>query len=87
VIYCDYNASSPLDSNVCSFLSKGDFLLGNPSAIHLMGQRSLSEIDQTTNFLHQFFNQPNYQVLYHSGVTEAVNSIFKNFSNRANKNK
>lgn len=77
--YLDYNATSPLAKSVSDFLAKGEFSFGNPSSLHTEGKKSKFQINQTTEFLFKTFglNKNDFDIIYHSGATEAVNTFFK----------
>ncbi len=77
--YLDYNATSPLAKSVSDFLAKGEFSFGNPSSLHAEGKKSKFQINQTSEFLFNTFglSKNEFDLLYHSGATEAVNTFFK----------
>lgn len=77
--YLDYNATSPLAKSVSDFLAKGEFSFGNPSSLHAEGKKSKFQINQTTDFLFKTFSlsKNDFDLIYHSGATEAVNTFFK----------
>lgn len=77
--YLDYNATSPLAKSVSDFLAKGEFAFGNPSSLHTEGKKSKFQINQTTEFLFNTFglSKNEFDLIYHSGATEAVNTFFK----------
>ena len=45
-VYLDYNATSPIINEIADLYSNGELFFGNPSSIHLHGQkaRALLEI-------------------------------------------
>lgn len=77
-IYLDYNATSPLTNNVKRLLVGGDFLFANPSSQHSSGKKAVKVLKNTTNFLKSFFclDQTGHEVFFHSGATEAINTVF-----------
>lgn len=77
--YFDYNATSPLSNKVIDFLRSGDFLFGNPASLHSTGKHAKKFINETSQFLFSTFglDQKNFELIYHSGATEAINTIFK----------
>jgi cysteine desulfurase len=77
-IYLDYNATSPLTNNVKRLLVSGDFLFANPSSQHGRGKKANKMVNQTTDFLLDFFHLPKkeFKLFYHSGATEAINTFF-----------
>ena len=80
--YLDYNSTSPLHKNVQSAFVRGDFLFSNSSSQHALGKKLFQNIIQTKKFLFDFFelDMKNYNLFFHSGVTEAVNMFFSDAS-------
>ncbi len=75
--YLDYNATSPLVKPVLDHLAKGDLLFANPSSSHSMGKKSRRVISENSNFLLKSFNLTSeYNVIFHSGATEWINTLF-----------
>ncbi|WP_127717476.1 cysteine desulfurase family protein [Halobacteriovorax sp. HLS] len=83
--YFDYNATSPLASSVKQWLPNGDLLFANPSSIHSSGKKTKKFINETRNYLYEIFslNKSEYKLFFHSGATEAINSILKGFAQKA----
>ncbi|MBL7666036.1 MAG: aminotransferase class V-fold PLP-dependent enzyme [Bacteriovoracaceae bacterium] len=77
--YLDYNATSPLANSVKSYLTRGDFLFANPSSPHSSGKSARKQINQTKEFLQDFFSIK-HPVLFHSGATESINLCIKGFA-------
>jgi cysteine desulfurase len=77
--YFDYNATSPLSIKVQDFLRSGDFLFANPSSIHQDGKSSKKRINETSNYLFDLFqlSEKEFNLIYHSGASEGINSFFK----------
>jgi cysteine desulfurase len=77
--YFDYNATSPLSDKVVDFIKNGDFLFGNPASLHQTGKRARKHINDTSEFLFNTFslNQNDFNLIYHSGATEGINTFFK----------
>lgn len=77
--YFDYNATSPLSNKVIDFIRKGDFLFGNPSSIHQSGKKARKYISETSDYLFQTFSldPKEFNLFYHSGATEGINTYFK----------
>lgn len=78
-IYLDNNATAPLAEAVLQWYAKGALPFGNPSSIHTSGKHSKKYINETTSFLKNLFQLPSYELFYHSGATEGINSIIKGF--------
>ena len=74
-LYLDYNSTSPLSSKVLDFLRSGDFPFANPASSHTSGKASKKLITKTTKFLKETFST-DFEVIYHSGATEALNTFF-----------
>lgn len=77
--YFDYNATSPLSIKVIDFLRSGDFLFGNPASLHSTGKHSKKFINETKEYLFRTFqlDSNEFDLIFHSGATEAINTIFK----------
>ena len=77
--YFDYNATSPLSIKVQDFLRSGDFLFANPSSIHQDGKSAQKRINETSNYLFDLFqlSEKEFNLVYHSGASEGINSFFK----------
>ncbi|MDO9182410.1 MAG: aminotransferase class V-fold PLP-dependent enzyme [Bacteriovorax sp.] len=77
--YFDYNATSPLSNKVIDFIKSGDFLFGNPSSLHQTGKKSRKFINETSDFLFKTFllDPKDFNLVYHSGATEGINTFFK----------
>lgn len=87
--YFDYNATSPLAKKVSDFLASGDFLFGNPASLHQSGKKSRKFINETSEFLFKTFHvdKAAYDLLYHSGASEGINTFFKGLALSAFKEK
>ncbi len=87
--YFDYNATSPLSKRVTDFLYSGDFLFGNPSSIHHSGKRSRKFINEASEFIFHLFNlkSDTHRLLFHSGASEGINSVFKGLASKNFKDK
>lgn len=72
-LYLDYNATSPLASSVLKLLASGDFPFANPSSQHSSGKLARKQINQVSEYLKSVYSAFDYDVLYHSGATEAIN--------------
>lgn len=76
-IYLDTNATSPLAPAVKSWLAKGDFVFANPASQHSSGKKSAFALDEVRDYLFSLFqlDQQKFDLFFHSGVTEAVNTF------------
>ena len=83
--YFDYNATSPLANTVLQLFSSGDSLFANPSSIHSSGKSTKRLLNNTRKFLFDTFNlsTDDYKLFFHSGASEAINSLIKGFAQRA----
>lgn len=86
-LYLDYNATAPLVKPVQDWLTDGAVYFGNPASIHQVGKKSKSLINQTIKKIQDTFNAKTYEVFFHSGATEAINSVVKGFCFHALKDK
>lgn len=77
--YFDYNATSPLSKLVVDYLHNGDFLFGNPSSLHQTGKKARKIINEANSYLYVLFGlkQNGHRLIYHSGASEGINTIFK----------
>jgi cysteine desulfurase len=78
-IYLDNNATAPLAETVQQWYAKGALPFGNPSSIHTSGKQAKKYINETTSYLKSLFKIPKFEIFYHSGATEGINSIIKGF--------
>lgn len=73
-IYFDYNATSPLHSEVREksrpFLEEA---YGNPSSLHALGRQARVAVEEVRNSLLRAFGDPRGKVVFTSGGTEADN--------------
>lgn len=75
--YLDYNATSPLVKTVCDRLAKGDLLFANPASVHSLGKQSRKSINENSDYILRSFSLENdFNIVYHSGATEWINTIF-----------
>lgn len=82
-IYLDYNATAPLALSFAEWIkTSGVLIFGNPSSRHLTGKKSRKLIREATDFLFTTFNLPQdqFDCYFHSGATEALNSLMKGFA-------
>lgn len=80
--YLDYNATAPYAVSVVEWLKAGDFPYANPSSVHTSGKKVRREINRSKEFLFETFNlsDGSYQLIFHSGATEGINTIVKGLS-------
>ena len=77
--YLDYNSTSPLASSVKEWLKNDDLPFANPASIHSSGKRSRKFIDETTTYIKDLFNAHEFNIFYHSGASEGINTIIKGY--------
>lgn len=85
--YSDYNATAPLANSVKDWLASGVLPFGNPSSIHSTGKQSKRFINETSDYLKNFFSLKYFDIFYHSGATEGINDIVKGFCLKSLKDK
>ena len=88
-IYLDHNATTPVAPSVLSSLSQLPF--ANPSSVHGSGKKAKREVNLVGEFLFELFRFDDrvYEIFFHSGATEGINSIVKGMAleaKRKNKN-
>lgn len=77
-IYLDYNATSPFANKVLEYLASGDVSFANPASAHSSGKSARKLVNQANSFLLSNFNLNNkFDVVFHSGTTEFVNTLFR----------
>lgn len=73
-IYCDYNATTPLDPEVRSamwpFLTE---IWGNPSSLHQYGRRARAALDEARERAAAVLGAKPTEIIFTSGGTESVN--------------
>lgn len=77
-IYLDHNATSSLTQSVLDWVIK-DPLLANSHSLHSMGKSSKKLVNLTREFLFDLFNlnSDNFDLFFHSGATEGINTIIQ----------
>lgn len=81
-IYLDYNATSPYALSVLEYMASGDVTFANPSSAHTSGKSARKLVNQAKSFLLSKFNlDKSFNVIFHSGTTEFVNTLFRGLSN------
>ena len=74
VIYLDYNATTPIDSEVADYMIpflKGKY--GNPSSIHEYGIDARKEIESSRIKISRLINCKPFEIIFTSGGTESNN--------------
>lgn len=73
-IYLDYNATTPIDSEVIKFMQpylKKYF--GNPSSSHYFGQKAKEAVEKARSQVADFLNCNSNEIIFTSGGTESNN--------------
>ncbi|GAB4017347.1 MAG: cysteine desulfurase NifS [Bdellovibrio sp.] len=80
--YLDFNATSPLADSVKEYLARGEFFFANPASVHAEGKAAKRALIDTSEYLYQLFRlkESEFILVYHSGATEAINSVIKGFA-------
>lgn len=81
MIYADYNGSAPLTPEVKDYLIKriqsGPF--ANPNAIHRLGSKTNTALEKARAVCAQALGAKSSQVIFNSGSTEGISTIFHSF--------
>ena len=89
MIYADYNGSAPLCSQVREYLikrmEKGPF--ANPNAIHYLGTKTLMGMENARAVCAKILGADFDQLIFNSGATEGISSVFHSVLNREHKKK
>jgi cysteine desulfurase len=75
--YLDYNSTSPLSPSFIEALANGSIPFENASSQHSSGKKASQYIRSVDEIIFKHFKLPlsEFNVLYHSGATEAVNQF------------
>lgn len=76
-IYLDFNASTPLRSNVISAMVEAFQHYGNPSSVHKFGRTARHCIETARDTLAEHLGVRSTQIIFTSGGTEANNFVIK----------
>lgn len=78
MIYLDYSATAPVDSDVIDTYSKvcRDFI-GNPNSLHRLGVEAKKLIDASTEQVARILGVSENSIIYTSGASEANNMAIK----------
>ena len=77
-VYCDISATTPIDSNVLSYMNDVDrSCYGNPSSIHQFGQSSKAVIEKARRQIASSLNCRISEIIFTSGGSEANNLILR----------
>ena len=78
MIYLDYSATTPVDSEVIETYSKvcKEFI-GNPNSLHKLGVESKNLIDASTKQIANILGVKPEEIIYTSGASEANNTAIK----------
>ena len=80
MIYLDYNATAPLNSNVMKKINNLDLNnFGNSSSVHKMGRNSKKIIENVRENILSKLQAKNYELIFTSGATESNNLAIKSF--------
>ena len=87
-IYLDYNASTPVDSNVLAeMLPYLKEKYGNPSSTHIFGAACRAGIEQARERVAALLGCGAEEVIFTSGATESNNMVIKGIAKAAGKGK
>ena len=75
-VYADYNATTPLCSDVIDAMVEFKSMVGNLDSGHYFGQKMRQLYDETVDGIQQILGALNYDVFSCSSATEANNWFF-----------
>lgn len=88
MIYLDYSATTPVDSEVLNSFNKASKYIGNPNSLHKLGSDAKNLIDAATNQIASLLGVKSSEIIYTSGASEANNTAIKGiclkYKNRGN---
>lgn len=74
--YLDFNATSPYSRSVEQYLKSGGYLSANASSTHSSGKKSKRYMREVQDYIMSTFGfSKNYQIFFHSGATEGINTL------------
>ncbi len=77
MIYADNNGSCPLKKEIQDYLqNRWSAPLGNPNAIHKIGQELNLGIEKCRSIIAQSFGAKSSQVIFNSGASEGISHIY-----------
>ena len=79
-IYLDYNATTPLRSEVKAAMVQAMDVTGNPSSVHAWGRKVRQHLESARQTIADFFKAEPKQIIFTSGATEANNLALKGFN-------
>ncbi len=75
-VYFDSAATTPIHPDVLDVLiEKSSMVWGNPSSVHVLGQKARVEIEQSRTEIAHILGVKNTEIFFTSGATEAINMI------------
>jgi len=72
-VYLDYAAATPCDRKILKLMEKIYFEFGNPSSIHLLGEKAKQYLEIARNKVAKVLNADSKEIIFVSGGTESVN--------------
>ena len=85
-VYLDYNATSPIRSEVSAVVAHELLVGGNPSSVHRFGRLARSSVDKARNAVSQLVSAPPESVIFTSGGTESNSLAIESFVSGGIKN-
>jgi len=77
MIYLDYSATCPVDTDVLDSFIKACDYFGNPNSLHSLGVKSKKLIDASTKQISDLLGVKPIEIIYTSGASESNNTIIK----------
>ena len=78
MVYLDYSATTPVDSDVMdSFVKVSNSFFGNPNSLHKLGMEAKKIIDDATSQIASILNVKTTEIIYTSGASESNNTAIK----------
>ena len=87
MIYLDYAANTPVDDRVLNtFIEATKNYMANPNSSHYIGKKAKEIIDESSEYLADYFNCKKNGIIYTSGSSESNNLVIKGIAEK-NRNK
>lgn len=78
MIYLDYAANTPVDDEVLNtYVNATKKFIANPNSNHYLGKMAKKEIDESSEYIANYFHTDSKNVIYTSGSSESNNLVIK----------
>ena len=82
-VYVDYNATTPLKSDVKATLINDLDVFGNASSMHTSGRLARAKVEEARESVASLLGSPSSSIIFTSGGSESNNAVFQTMRNLA----